>query len=124
MKDLSNLKVGDKVWVTGNRGIQSRIEVIKRFTKTLIVTEVVYAHGNVEHKYDRESGSLKGTDRWTAISIEPFTEKHQAILNKRVLKANINTVLVHLDNLNKSDKLTSCTLEKLNSILEEVTDED
>tara|TARA_Y100001956_G_scaffold24095_1_gene23886 strand:+ start:3437 stop:3787 length:351 start_codon:yes stop_codon:yes gene_type:complete len=100
-KQFEALKEGDKVWVESRHGWT--VERFKRTTKTMLVT----TFKGVEYRYDIDTGHKKGTDRWTFITAEVFTEKHQEIIDKyklnRSVKASLENLLSNYKSLDKED---------------------
>ena len=96
------LKEGDKVWVESHRHGWS-VQTFKRTTKTMLIT----TFRDEEHRYDIDTGYKKGTDRWTFITAEIFTEKHQEIVDKYKLnhsvKISLENLLENYKSLDKED---------------------
>lgn len=119
--ELKDLAVGDKVWISYNGAMRhNRVERVKRFTKTMIVTE----NGNgSESKFYLDSGRQVGSsDRYTWTDVEPFTEEHQKIIEAYKLKKNITDTLDKISALNKEGKLSQKDLELLRSISQRTVD--
>jgi hypothetical protein len=68
---LQNLKVGDKVYVSGAYGRVGTIETVKRITKTMIIV----GRDSYEMRYKKSTGYCCGDFTWGSGSIHQLTQE-------------------------------------------------
>ncbi len=103
MNELENVKVGDKLLVRNRYG--EDIEIVKRVTKTLVITE--------HHRYRIKDGRGFPIDSWI------FTHAHPASIEniERITKADIRRKNIQTCKNIDYDKLTDSQLERIISII-------
>lgn len=113
-EQFENMSKGDKIYVEHQDGFS--VETFVRTTKTLLVTINKYEQ---ETKYDIVTGEKKGLGRWEYVYAQPFTEKHEKIVNKhRIYKLASKKLRDIKDKMEHEKFLTEDLLEKLDNILE------
>lgn len=108
MQDFTNVPVGTKCFVKSRHGWY--ITYITRHTKTLVVTQ----RRNEEEVKWKILNGIRSISRWECDNLEVFTEKHQAIVDKTLLKRKIKKVLAILEG--NMDSLTEEDLTMLMKI--------
>lgn len=106
MQDFTNIPVGTKCFVETRHGWN--ITYVTRHTKTLVVTQ----RKNEEEVKWRILDGTYSVSQWESNNLEVFTEKHQAIVDKTLLKRKIKKVLAILEG-----NVSSITEEDLNMLI-------
>lgn len=110
MQSFKDVPVGTKCFVKNRNGWY--VTYITRFTKNYVITKT--SPSASETRFSIVGGTQVGTDRFTHIELEVFTEKHQDIIDKYLLNKAVKEVLESL--MANSKSLTKEDLLLLNSI--------
>jgi hypothetical protein len=111
MKELQDIKPGDKVIVNYSHNIQYVREVI-RLTKTLIIV------GKKEDRYKRNTGQLQGKGKWDINYIEPATTEKIEIIKEKIYRRKLSYALETF----KYQQLATEDMEKVYKIIKRYTE--
>lgn len=103
MKELENVKIGDKLLVRNRYG--ECIEIVMKVTKTLVVTKY--------HKFRIKDGYSIPTDKWINTYGKPATQED---IN-RIMEANTRRKNIKICRDMDYDKLTDSQLERIINII-------
>lgn len=103
MKELENVKVGDRLLVRNSYG--EGIETVERITKTLVFTRY--------RAYRIKDGYSKSSDKWNLIHADIATQED---IN-RIMEANTRRKNIKICRDMDYDKLTDSQLERIINII-------